>query len=304
MKKKILFVSTRIDSPPTSSRPKVITALKGYLEGIDAEVDGAMLEDLTYVVVNGKPTILTSDGRDLAEYDIAYIKNWRAAETSATALTVYLQANGCRVICSELNHFRVTDKISEALLFAVNGISYPDTIFTIRSANLPAAIDQQSAFEYPLVVKAINGSAGEDNYLVDSRDELVKITEQNPTLQFMAQNMIENDGDHRILMMGFEPKLSFKRSRADDSTHLNNTSQGASAVLTKITEYSDEILADCVKVCQLVRREIAGVDVLINKHTGKHVILEVNASPQLSTGAFLDEKRAMVREYFEQELKK
>lgn len=301
--KKILIVSTAIDSPPIPGRAVVLSTLKSYLEGLDAGVDSVRLEDMEFTIVDGKPKVTIFEGVNVADYDIVYIKNWRAAETTATALAIYLKANGCRVICEELLHFRATDKISEAFLFACNGIPYPDTLFTIYPTNLPSAIEQNPEFTYPIVIKATNGSAGSDNYLVQDHNELVRVIENHSGLQFMAQNMIDNDGDHRILMMGFEPKLSFKRTRADDTTHLNNTSQGGSAILTNVNDYSKDILEDSIKAVKLVRREIAGVDILISRQTGKHVVLEVNASPQLATGAFLDEKRTMVHEYFEKELK-
>jgi hypothetical protein len=37
---------------------------------------------------------------------------------------------------------------------------------------------------------------------------------------------------------------------------------------------------------------------MYNLNTGKHVILEVNASPQLATGAFLEEKKVVMRRFF------
>jgi len=302
--KKILLVSTHINSPAVPGRAAVLSILENYLDGLDADVSTVMFEDLTYSIKDNKTLITMPGNIDVASYDLVYIKNWRAVETAATALAVYLQTKGSRILCEELLHFRVTDKISEAFVLSCNGVPYPDTVFTVYSSNLPVAVEQNSGFTYPLVAKAVDGSAGSDNYLVDSREDLEKIVNENPKLQFMVQNMIDNDGDHRILMMGFEPKLSFKRSRADDSTHLNNTSQGATAVLTKPEDYSKEILEDCVKASKLVRREIAGVDILIDKHTGRHVVLEVNASPQLSSGAYLEEKRSMIRDFFEMELAK
>ncbi len=300
--RKILLVSTKIDSPSYSDRPKVMSILKDYMSDIDADIDIALLEDMTYSIIDNVPRIVTDQGVDVVEYDLVYIKNWRAVETSATALTIYLESSQRKVICSELKHFRATDKIAEAFLLAANKVPYPDTLFTIQSNKLPIAMKESEVFKYPLVVKAVNGSAGEDNYLARTSEEFESILAENPTLQFMVQNMIENDGDHRILVLGYEPKLSFKRSRVDDSTHLNNTSQGASAILTNLNEYGQEILDDCVKASRLVRREIAGVDVLIDSRNGRHVVLEVNASPQLSTGAFLEEKRTIVNEFFKKEL--
>ena len=120
------------------------------------------------------------------------------------------------------------------------------------------------------------------------------------SLVYMVQNFIPNDGDHRIILLGYEPKLAFKRTRKDDSSHLNNTSQGASAELIELTDYSDEVISDVVMAAQLVSREVAGVDVLFNKDTGAHVILEVNASPQLATGVFLPQKKKILNDYFAQ----
>jgi D-alanine-D-alanine ligase-like ATP-grasp enzyme len=42
----------------------------------------------------------------------------------------------------------------------------------------------------------------------------------------------------------------------------------------------------------------AGVDVMQNKETGKYYFLEVNMQPQLTTGALLKEKQALLVDFF------
>lgn len=297
--KRILLVSTQDQAPSHSDRRAVLHTIADALDGVDATVDTVLFEEIEFVIHDGVASIRnTVANSDVAEYDLVYVKNWKAHQNAASALAIYLDKKNVRYICGELRNFRATDKISEAFLLAMNGLPYPDTYFTVHSNLLPALIAQHAAMlSYPFILKAVDGSAGQDNHLITNEHELLSIIESSE-LAYMVQNFIPNDGDHRVIVLGFEPKLSFKRTRADESTHLNNTSQGATASLTDLSTYDGTVLEDSVKAAQLVVREIAGVDVLFNKNTGAHYILEVNASPQLATGAFLGEKKKILSEYF------
>lgn len=297
--KRILLVSTQDQAPPHSDRREVLRTIADALGGVEATVDTVLFEEMEFVIYNGEASIRNAAADcDVREYDLVYVKNWKAHQNAASALAVYLDKKNVRYICGELQNFRATDKISEAFLLAMNGLSYPDTYFTVHSDSLPALIARHTTtLSYPFILKAVDGSAGQDNHLITNEQELLSIIESSE-LAYMVQNFIPNDGDHRVIVLGFEPKLSFKRTRADESTHLNNTSQGALASLTDLASYDAAVLHDSVKAAQLVSREIAGVDVLFDKNTGEHYILEVNASPQLATGAFLDEKRKILDEYF------
>lgn len=296
--KRILLISTQDNAPSYSDRKQVLQTIADALDELDATVDTLLFEEMAFVIRHGEARIESMvTGKDVGDYDLVYVKNWKAHQNAASALAVYLDEKGVQFMCSELRHFRATDKIAEGFLFALEGLPYPDTFFTLRSTRLLDLIKQQPELRYPLVVKAVDASAGQDNHLVHSDEELQRIINSGDA-EYMAQSFIPNDGDHRILVLGYQAKLSFKRTRGNESTHLNNTSQGASAVLTELESYSDAVIEHAITAARLVRREIAGVDVLYNKDTGEHVILEVNASPQLATGAFLPEKKRILIDYF------
>jgi RimK family alpha-L-glutamate ligase len=297
--KSVLFVSTHDNSPEYTKRDDILNHLAEIVRSDEITTDTVMFEQLEFMIFGNEASIVnTKNGKDLAEYDLVYVKNWKAHEGAASALAVYLSKKGVTFICSELKHFRATDKIAESFVLAMNGIPYPDTLFTVHSdALLGSVMRHVDDFPYPLIVKAVNGSAGEDNYLVRDEARLKQVIDENPNLSFMIQNFVQNDGDHRIVLLNFVPKLSFKRTRQNEDTHLNNTSQGGTATKTEISEYDEQVLADSIKAAQLLEREVAGVDVLFDQATGKHVILETNASPQLSTGAFLDEKSVIFRDF-------
>lgn len=78
--------------------------------------------------------------------------------------------------------------------------------------------------------------------------------------------------------------------RGDDGSHPNNTSEGGAATLDDIASLPKSMLDKMLLIAKLLNRKIAGIDMIINKHTGEHHFLEANNMPQVSTGSFVGEK--------------
>ena len=53
-----------------------------------------------------------------------------------------------------------------------------------------------------------------------------------------------------------------------------------------------------------MKRQIAGVDIIQDKTNGKCYILEVNSSPQLRCGSYVDEKAIEFAKFIDKELKR
>ena len=65
-----------------------------------------------------------------------------------------------------------------------------------------------------------------------------------------------------------------------------------------LDEVDQEILELSRASAKAVNKRFAGVDVITHRDTGKNYILEVNHTPQVVTGAFVDEKYKALRDYF------
>jgi len=102
-----------------------------------------------------------------------------------------------------------------------------------------------------------------------------------------------------VLVVGGVIRLVIERRRKDNSTHLNNTSQGAQAKLIALADVSPEIKETALRAANIMNREIAGVDIMEHADTKVPYVLEVNASPQIASGAFMEEKLEVFRDYFE-----
>ena len=137
-------------------------------------------------------------------------------------------------------------------------------------------------------MKKRGASRGADNFLIESKQELIEALEQNRR-QFLVQRYVPNDGDLRVIVMNGEVVRVIKRHRVEGS-HLSNTSQGAKADIIDVSEMTPQIIDMSIKASYVCNREITGVDVMINTENGDPIILEVNNMPQLVSGAFVEEK--------------
>jgi ribosomal protein S6--L-glutamate ligase len=150
------------------------------------------------------------------------------------------------------------------------------------------------------IVKAALGTRGQDNFLVNSLEELSSIILERVET-FVIQEFIPNNSDLRIWVLGGECVLVIERSRQEG--HLNNTSMGAGARMLNTKEISETILATAIESAAVLSRQVAGVDIIINSITGDHFVLEVNRSPQLENSTYQPEKARVLNQYIEKLIK-
>lgn len=146
----------------------------------------------------------------------------------------------------------------------------------------------------PCVLKSVQGTKGKDNYLIHSRDELVRILEENNNKSFILQNFIPNNGDWRIVLVNYIPKLAIYRS-SHGKDFRNNTSVGGDATLVPLGQVDSEVIKLATNAAKALDIKIAGADILQNEQTGEYTVLEVNRTPQLISGSFVDAKLEMLK---------
>lgn len=244
------------------------------------------LKDLQVYFENGSMRIVESmTGMDLREFDLVYFELFHKAQQQALAAAKYLERHGIEFFTTEVSRFTPLSKLGQQALLADQNIPLPDGI-TTSSRQFKKLFKKQPPFAFPFVLKSIQAFGGNNNFLVNSYDELVNILDVHTGETFIAQPFIPNDFDYRVLILGGEIKLVIKRARQDETTHLNNTSQDADAEFFDADVLTDTQKADSIRAAQLVGREqFCGLDLLINKETGEHVVLEVNEAPAIQLGA-------------------
>lgn len=286
-----------------------ITANESFIHDLNNELSGEI--DLTTKHYNDISLFMNEDnllawdestGERLDSYDMVYFKSYYRFAEQAVSIAEYLEFHNIPFISSELREYISFSKLSQYARMACSGMPIPDTLFMPTHLLASRWHKIESLLGVPFICKAADGKGGELNFLVEEKKQLQLIITQHKEVNFVCQQFIENDFDLRVLVVGESIRLIIKRQRKNDDTHLNNTSQGASAALMEVKSLNNATAALALDATRLFKREIAGVDLFSRRRDGKVYLLEVNASPQVGTGAFREEKIELYKNFFQSEL--
>lgn len=286
--KKILIVTASV--PRNSDDARWFTFrddLRSKLSGV-AFVDMTSLTSLVFDISNNSCSVIDRlNGGDVASYDLVVIRNVGQKLELGITLAHYLSMKKVPFTDSYLN-VQGAGKLAYAMSCRKFNLPIPHTVYG-SARNLAKYITETNSLQFPIILKADIARKGRDNYLVSGVDDLTSKLSAQPEVTFIAQEFIANDGDYRALVLDGQITTVIKRISSGDS-HLNNTSQGGEAILQDVEIFNDQVKADVVKSAKIDNLEVAGVDVIFDKNTNQHYILEVNRAPQISTGTYVDEK--------------
>lgn len=300
-KKRLLLLSQAI----TESVTDFVKGVEGYSTNL--HITHTTYDDLVFAFDKNKTRItLRSTGEDIAVFDIVHLKTSVERDVTA-AVARYMAAHGRQVIDGKaIEHFPESSKLYQYILLSDANISIPKSIFV-----MPKVYTEEGTYELlvkqlglPFVLKDIRSSRGNNNEVIRDESAYKKMVTaaHEEKVYLVAQTFIPNNGDYRLLAMGQKIVLAIWRHRKDDTTHLNNTSQGGFAELHELSELPAKILLDSLKALKALGRDIGGVDMVRDTETGKWYCFEVNDGPQIATGAFTEEKREAYAAFIKRKL--
>lgn len=297
--KKVLLLS-RHDDRPTYDHDNTYAAGMARIQTA-CEYTFGKLEQLVFTY-DGTTLRVMLDGQDIREYDQLFLIGWfktKLLEDLALSVAKYMEFYGKPVLNSEVLYTRSRSKLSQYVIAALNDITLTPFLFCADKNRYKEALATQWTGGYPLIMKGVLASRGNDNYLLRSEadaDKLLDTVDSENGPWFVSQGFVPNDGDYRIIVMGDEVTRVIHR-KAQNDTHLNNTSQGGVATDVVVTDLPVEVQQQSVRLAKLLRREITGVDMIRHKETGVYYLLEINNMPQMATGTFVDQKLAALDAY-------
>ena len=169
------------------------------------------------------------------------------------------------------------------------GIKYP------KSSFVESLIDLQNElknWEFPLIVKMSKGGRhGMGTFFLKEMADFKNLEEklisrvENAEAEgkkgidlrgFLIQEYIANDGDFRVMTVGYKCIGGFKRMPKVEKLVLNQ-SEGNSVGLAEVPAIVAKVAEDAARVLGV---EIAGTDLVISDKTGEVYLIEVNEAPQ------------------------
>jgi len=263
-----------------------------------ADVDYVALEELVFHITNRKVARVynPTNGIDLASYAFVYLKSWQAMPELAASVAHFLEGKGIPYADHQARHEYIAKTTNYMTMWA-QGVSVPETIWAGSKTVLVAHVESLPDDAFPIIIKAVHGQKGKDNFLAKTKREALDIL-TNTTVDMLLQQFIPNEGDYRIGVYGNKARWAIYR-KSSGKSHLNNTSMGAVATNIPIKDVSRKVreLAEAAAAaCDL---SISGVDVVEDSVTKKLYVFEANQGSQIVTGAFTDTNMAAFDEGME-----
>lgn len=257
----------------------------------DTDVDTVALENLLYILrEDGTASIIdTVTQKDLRDNALVYFKSWQSLPNEAAALARYLLHQGV-TFADTLALGKGNSKLVTMYRQWGEGIRIPNTIYTTKNENLIKLLHSDMSKDLigeKFILKDVEGAKGKLNFYVTA-NEAEKILDDYPDVRFMCQRYVPNDGDIRIGVYGSVARFVLSRV-GNGTSHLNNTSAGGKGTLVPATDLSSRVRTLAEKAARASELQVAGVDVIQDKHTKKWFVLEVNQGSQIVTGAFTEE---------------
>lgn len=267
-------------------------------------------KELAFSIKPGRVKVIeTRNSKDIGEFDLAYFKNHKRDYSVAISAAQYLSFRGVKVIDQELNTHIAYDKLSEYMRLALHNIPIPNSFCAPTTYLLGNLEKLTNDIGWPLVCKEIEADKGHKNYLVDNLSQLKKILKKADDKDvYILQQHVPNKGFIRALVLDRDVVLAIHRrpikyTKAEQhKRHLNQRPYSDNAELIKLSKLDPHIHDLAVRAAVTMNRQVAGVDILQDSNSGEWFILEVNIAPQIKAGPFLDERKAAISKFIDQQL--
>lgn len=132
----------------------------------------------------------------------------------------------------------------------------------------------ETHFDYPIIVKEVFGSFGDQVYLIHTEQDLQKLTKQLAHKPYIIQEFIKSSKgkDARLQVIG--DKVVAAMLRVSDSDFRANVTAGGKMYPYQPSKEEEEL---AIRVTQLVGADFAGVDLLFGEE-GEPILCEVNSN--------------------------
>lgn len=239
-----------------------------------------VFSDLLFEIITGAVKILINGKDDIANFDLVFVRRSGKYTRFMGAITKYLDFKDVDFIDPAFREIGLSmDKASTSLRLAIDNISIPNTYFCFRSAIKKFRGVILKRLDYPIIAKAIRSQRNEAIYILKNIRDFEKLA-GGPNEEFLFQKYIDIDREYRLLVMGGEVKVLEQKSKRDYGNlkveYIDPNEPSAFLNTNDVTEEMKILAIRCVKLLSL---DIAGVDICIDKETGKNYVFEINRGP-------------------------
>lgn len=229
---------------------------------------------------------------DIKDFDGWYFRAVGSELEWSKLLQFYARKHGVKVVDDYLMGEGPLRRFKSVMSWqlAEAGVNYARSSFVESVSDLESEIENN--YTYPVIVKLSQGGRhGMGTFLIQDKDSLEmmkqRLLERNEKRAeagkseiayrgFLIQEYIRNDGDFRVMTVGYRCAGGFKRQPKIEKLVLNKSLGGSEGLV----EIPQDVAEEAEKAARVLGVEIAGTDLVRESETGKVFVIEVNEAPQ------------------------
>jgi D-alanine-D-alanine ligase-like ATP-grasp enzyme len=196
-------------------------------------------------------------------------------------------------------------KVASLIKLNAAGVAIPKTVFFVKPSIEKHYDYLVKSLGLPFVAKDVLIQRGDGVFLINSLDDLQKLPRANQSVaknRYLFQQFIEKEHEYRILALGDTVGVWYEKFQENKDEFRYNTAVGAREEYLNKDETPESISGPALLAAKSVKIQVAGVDIVVEKGTGRVYILEVNRGPGLSIYETESPEYRAVAEYLEGEV--
>lgn len=222
--------------------------------------------------------------RDLSEFDLFYFRAVGKELEWSKILSDYAKSKNIPVVDEYLSTDGALRRFKSVggMKMVVQGVSYPATWYV---GKYEEAVERSREIGLPVVIKMSEGGRhGLSTFWIreekDFEEMKTKVLDEKGKTKrgYLVQEYIPNDGDYRLMVVGYKTLGGFKRAPKEVKLVMNK-SIGKSKGLDEIPA---DVAMEAEKAARALGIEVTGVDLVVDQRTGKAVVIEANEAPQFT----------------------
>lgn len=280
--KKIFFVLNFRSMLQKKFRLLSLPSVAGVVQAIkmlpfSVDLTRGSFQHIYYIFHSGKINILHKK-EDIRNFSFIWLTSSWGTRDLAYALSLYTTAK--KIPCAYVE--QGTSKVSDCMVFALNNLPIPNTLFVPRKEVKDNLELFQKICGYPLIIKDTKGSKGKHSkYVANEEDLLLKLSELPKGKRFFFQQFIPNQYDWGVMVVNGEV-VAGEKSYPSEGEFRNNAAHGAKEYFVEVAQIPEDIKNLALKASKSLNLSWSRADIIIDKNTGKPFLLEVNRYPGIT----------------------
>lgn len=275
---------------------------QGFLEYLTKNFSGVAqivpvrMNEVSIFVGQGKVEI-KHFGENLEKFDLVYFRRIGNRNLSiANVICDYLVKRKREFIDKALQiEGRGEDKLSNNYFLSLDKVP---VVPMVSSSDWTEIV---SFVGLPMIAKDIDKQRTEGIFMIKTKEDFNKLTSDFPESRFVFEKFMNIEKEYRLLVMGTKVRTVLTKDKRTYGFKVS-TPIGIPEEYVDPNFIPDNLKKIAVKSAQVLSLQVAGVDLMIEKNTGKPFIIEVNRGPGITNEVDISPELPELAKYLKEKL--